>query len=83
MDVKPGLQDPAPSPLLAVERAKDELRRGGFVQVIGPDSALLVMAAEAVTPERLAVMGQGVQLAVTSHRAEVLGVLAQDRKSVV
>ena len=41
-------------PLVSVDRAMAELRRGSFVVIEGGDEATLAQAAETVTPESLA-----------------------------
>ncbi len=65
-------------PLVAVDRAIAEIRRGGFVVIAGEgDAAMIVQAAEAVTPhslDRLASFaGSHPNLVLTPHRAAVLG----------
>lgn len=74
---------PPPAPLIAVDRAVAELRRGGIVVVtaaVGPP--LLVEAAEAAGAasldrlERLA--GRSPQLFITGRRARVLGLPTDD-----
>lgn len=67
-----------PVSLLAVDRAVSEIRRGRMVAVRGAGGiAILVQAAEAITPEGLNEMhafGQSAPvLAVTARRAAVLG----------
>jgi GTP cyclohydrolase II len=73
--------------LLAVDRAIADLRRGGLVVVADRDGALLVQAAEAVTPhslERLTALGAApVLLALTERRAGALGLQGFDGKGVV
>ena len=65
-----------PVSLLAVDRAVSELRRGRFV-VVGGGVAVLVQAAEGITPETLLdlrlVSHQQPILAITARRAAVLG----------
>ncbi|MEW5727074.1 MAG: GTP cyclohydrolase II [Pseudomonadota bacterium] len=78
LDVSPTPAVPAPAPLIAVDRAAAELRRGGIVAVrAGECMATYVLAAEAATTERLAELaslaGRPVELAVTGRRAAVLG----------
>jgi GTP cyclohydrolase II len=69
---------PGSDSLLAVDRAVADLRRGGFavVRCAGNLDALLIQAAEAVTPqslERLAALsGAAPLLAVTGQRAAAL-----------
>jgi GTP cyclohydrolase II len=64
-------------PLIEIDRAVTDLRRGGFVVLRTPDTALLVAAAESMTDgalERLrALAGTPVSLAITRRRAAVLG----------
>jgi len=80
----PGPEAPAPAPLIAVDRAIAELRRGGVVAVCGdaPDAVVHVQAAEAVTPDSLAALSTRTNtapvLAVTGRRAQVLGLAEQD-----
>ncbi len=67
-----------PMSLLAVDRAVADLRRGQPVVIQGPrGAAALVMAAEAVTVERLGALARLARsapfLALTSRRAFVLG----------
>ena len=66
-----------PVSLLAVDRAVSELRRGRFVVVGGSGVAVLVQAAEGITPETLLdlrlVSHQQPILAITARRAAVLG----------
>ena len=64
-------------PLVAVDRAVAELRRGGFVVINdSQDVALIVQAAEAVTPhslDQLGVLAKGDRcLALTPQRASAL-----------
>lgn len=68
-----------PASLLAVDRAVSEVRRGRFVVVAGAGGiAVLVQAAEAVTPEALIelkrISRSDPVVAVTARRAAVLGV---------
>jgi len=64
-------------PLIEIDRAITDLRRGGVVVLRTPDTALLVVAAESVTDgalERLkALAGTPLALAITRRRAAVLG----------
>ena len=67
-----------PASLLAVDRAVSEVRRGRFVAVAGAGGiAVLVQAAEAVTPEALIelrrISRSDPVVAVTARRAAVLG----------
>jgi len=63
--------------LIEIDRALTELRRGGFVVLRTPDTALLMAAAESLSDralERLkALAGAPVALAITRRRAAVLG----------
>ena len=66
-------------PLVAVDRAIAEIRRGGFVIIAGEDdAAIIVQAAEAVTPHSLdrlvSFAGSLPNMALTPHRAAVLGI---------
>ena len=66
-------------PLVAVDRAIAEIRRGGFVVIAGEDdAAVIVQAAEAVTPhslDRLAEFaGSHPNMVLSPHRAAVLGI---------
>ena len=68
----------APVSLLAIDRAVSDLRRGRFVAVRGGGGvAILVQAAEAITPEALRELGtishSHPVLAITARRAAVLG----------
>jgi GTP cyclohydrolase II len=67
-----------PDPLLTVDRAVAELRRGGFVIITAGRSAVIVQAAEAVTPHslnRLAELaGSEPRLVLTAPRAAAVGV---------
>lgn len=81
LDISPTPAAPAPAPLIAVDRAAAELRRGGIVAVrAGECMAAYVLAAEAATPERLGELetlaGRPLALAVTGRRASVLGLAA-------
>ncbi len=68
------------APLVTVDRAVAELRRGGFAVVSAAGAALLVQAAEAVTPQSLdrlaALAGSEPRLALTRHRAAAIGLLS-------
>ncbi len=74
-------------PLLAVDRALADLRRGGLVLVTDQARALLVQAAEAVTPQslaRLASLGQApALLALTERRANAIGLAGPSGQTVV
>ncbi|HEX9570113.1 MAG TPA: GTP cyclohydrolase II [Rhodospirillales bacterium] len=76
-----------PASLLAVDRAVSEVRRGRFVAVAGAGGiAVLVQAAEAVTPEALIelrrISRSDPVVAVTARRAAVLG-LAETVSNIV
>lgn len=78
---------PAPVPLIAVDRAIAELRRGGIVAVVADGGTVAhALAAEAVTPvslAALAALGEAPPvLAVTGRRARVLGLGAEDQNVV-
>jgi GTP cyclohydrolase II len=83
LDVTPRPEVPAPRPLIAVDRAAAELRRGGVVAVRDGHGAVLMLAAEAVTNEAVArlkaLAGSDPALAVTGRRARVLGLTAPDQ----
>ncbi|MBY0431895.1 MAG: GTP cyclohydrolase II, partial [Rhodospirillales bacterium] len=77
LSVRPQPVPPAPRPLVAVDRAIAELRRGGIVRLVAADgSAALVMAAEAADLDTLArlqaLAGIPPDLAITRRRAGVL-----------
>ncbi len=64
-----------------IARMGSDIRIGVPVVVTGGDSAALVLAAEALTPARLAelrTLGTGLQLAITARRAETLHTPAYD-----
>lgn len=69
------------APLVAVDRAVAELRRGGFVVVTAGKSAVIVQAAEAVTPQSLDRLveraGTEPRLALTRQRALAIGLAAE------
>ncbi|MDX1484780.1 MAG: GTP cyclohydrolase II [Alphaproteobacteria bacterium] len=74
--------------LVAVDRAVAEIRRGGFVVLIGAGNTAVVMqAAEATTPQsldRLAELaGRYPNLVLTAHRAAALGLPAPKEGPVV
>jgi len=78
LDVSPGPAQPAPQPLIAVDRAVAELRRGAVVAVRGADSRVAyVLAAEAATAETLnqltTLAGSRPFLMLSNRRAAVLG----------
>ncbi len=62
--------------MVAVNRAAADLRRGSFVVIESQGETALIQAAEAVTPESLALLGRTGQgpprLALTANRARVL-----------
>lgn len=79
--VTPQPVGPAPRPIVAVDRAAAELRRGGLVAIVAADGGgALVQAAEGVTAEsieRLTAMAAALPvLAVTRRRAAVLDLKA-------
>jgi len=85
LDTNPGPEVPAPAPLISVDRAIAELRRGGVVAVTGTDGRVVhALAAEAATPDTLTALAalaapQAVPaLAVTGRRARVLGFSVED-----
>jgi len=84
---KPAHDASAPEPLIAVDRVLADLRRGRLIVVVDSDGALLVQAAEAVTPQslaRLAELGQApAMLALTERRADALGLAGPKDAKVV
>ncbi len=73
LDLSPHPPRPTPAPLVAVDRAMAEFRRGGVVAIRTPDgNVTLAFAAEAVTGQLLHAAAQPA-LAVTARRAGVLG----------
>lgn len=77
------LPAPPPAPLISVDRAIAELRRGGIVLLTAPQSSpLLIEAAEACGSETLArlehLAGAHPALFITGRRAKVLGLDPQD-----
>ncbi|BDX22092.1 GTP cyclohydrolase-2 [Polynucleobacter sp. TUM22923] len=72
-----------PDPLVHVDRAISELRRGAAVSVIGEQKHLLMVAAEALTPEQLEMLRHhqagAAALVITGTRANVLGIDTTDR----
>ncbi|HTZ79667.1 MAG TPA: GTP cyclohydrolase II [Stellaceae bacterium] len=70
---------PDPRALVEIDRAITDLRRGGFVVLRAPETALLMLAAEAVTDTALAdlarLAGAPPALAITRRRAAVLGLV--------
>lgn len=84
----PSPSAPPPAPLVAVDRAAAELRRGGIVLILAPGSApLLVEAAEACGAETLArlerLAGTAPCLYVTGRRAAILGLPGHDPRAAV
>ena len=85
----PGPQATAPArdSLVAVDRAVAEIRRGGFVVIVGPDgTGAIVQAAEAVTPfslDRLTELAEThPNLVLTPHRAAALRIAAAAQGAV-
>ena len=74
-------------PLIAVDRAISELRRGAIVRVHDGDASLLMLAAEALTPEHLGLLTReghsAPRLVMTGTRANVLGLDKTDRLACV
>jgi GTP cyclohydrolase II len=78
LDIAPQPETAASPSLVAVDRAIAELRRGGLVRVTFGGESALMMAAEAVSDEHLALLAAGaggapVLLALTGRRAGALG----------
>jgi GTP cyclohydrolase II len=78
LDVSPGPTQPAPPPLIAVDRAVAELRRGAVVAVRGADSRVAyVLAAEAATADTIeqltTLAGSRPFMMLTNRRVAVLG----------
>jgi GTP cyclohydrolase II len=83
LDLTPRPAVPPPAPLVAVDRAAAELRRGGIVGVRAADGTVtLVLTAEAAMAEALAqfcrLSGREPALAITQRRAAVLGLQIAD-----
>ncbi len=82
LDLTPRPAFPPPAPLVSVDRAAAELRRGGIVAVRAADGCTLVLAAEAVTAEAVdrlhALAGSLPAMAITGRRATVLGLRAAE-----
>ncbi|MBI2240904.1 MAG: GTP cyclohydrolase II [Magnetospirillum gryphiswaldense] len=77
LDITPGPTQPAPAPLIAVDRAVAELRRGAVVALRGPAGRVAyALAAEAATPDSLAnlttLAGSKPFLVLTGRRVGVL-----------
>lgn len=76
-----------PDPLIEVDRAISELRRGAIVRVHDDKASLLMLAAEALTPEHLGLLTRtgrsAPRLVVTGTRANVLGIDKTDRTACV
>ncbi len=85
LSVQPTLSNP--DPLTEVDRAISELRRGAIVRVHDGDSSLLMLAAEALTPEHLGLLTRNghsaPRLVMTGTRANVLGIDKTDRLACV
>ncbi len=78
----------ARDPLVAVDRAVGEIRRGGFIVIKGGgDTAVIVQAAEATTPHSLdrfsELAGGHPSLVLTPHRAVALGIEGPEPGPVV
>lgn len=72
------LSSPPPAPLLAVDRAAAELRRGGPVVLVAPEQApLLIQSVEGVTADSLErlvhLSGQPLALCLTARRTRLIG----------
>ena len=72
------LSSPPPAPLLAVDRAAAELRRGMPVVLIAPDQTpLLVLSVEAATADSLErlvhLSAQPLALCLTARRTRLIG----------
>ena len=82
LHTSPEPEKPAPKPLIAVDRAIAELRRGALVLVQGAGAQVLMLAAEAVADESLAGLktqaGTEPALAITGRRAGVLGLAGSE-----
>ncbi len=76
-----------PDPLIEVDRAISELRRGAIVRVHEGDASFLILAAEALTPEHLGLLTRhghsAPRLVMTGTRANVLGIDKTDRLACV
>lgn len=76
-----------PDPLIEVDRAISELRRGAGVRVYSGATSVLMLATEAVSSELLRLFAaQGVstpRLVMTGTRANVLGIDKSDRSTCV
>jgi GTP cyclohydrolase II len=74
-------------PLVEVDRAISELRRGAPVRVYDGESSVLMLAAEALTAEHLSSLTHtgdaAAQLVMTGTRANVLGIDKTDRAACV
>jgi len=82
--IDPASQHPPAPGLVAVDRALAELRRGAVIGLTGADSPLLLLAAEAATPEILATLPSGraaPHLVITGRRAFALGLTGADAYS--
>lgn len=74
-------------PLIEVDRVISELRRGASVRVHLGDDSVLMLAAEAVSPESLQTLalesGALIELVMTGTRANVLGLDRSDHSACV
>ena len=74
-------------PLIEVDRAISELRRGALVRVYDSSKSLMMLAAEALTPDHLQLLersGTGKPvLVMTGTRANVVGIDKTDRDACV
>jgi GTP cyclohydrolase II len=72
-----------PDPLIEVDRAIAELRRGAFVRVYDENSSFLMMAADVLTSDSLEILTQFSQnmpkLVLTGTRVNALGIDKSDR----
>lgn len=72
-----------PDPLIQVDRAISELRRGAFVRVYDENSSFLMMAADVLTADCLDILTQFSnvmpQLVLTGTRVNALGIDKSDR----
>jgi len=87
LDLRPHPEEPAPAPVVAVDRALAELRRGAIVMIDGEEGERVgVMAAESVGEDSLARLaarsGWAPVVALTARRAAVLGLDPGDARVV-
>lgn len=90
---RPLIVNPVPLPvppnaLVAVDRAIAELRRGGMVLVVADNgAAALTLSAEAASTEAIArltrLAGHEPGMVITGRRAKVMGLVADDRDTVL